>query len=392
MKIVIVRALRTPIGSFLGAFKDVSAVSLATTVSRAALEGLQSQDMADVLLGNVLQAGQGMNPARQVALASGLPVSAPGQTINRVCGSGMQAIISAVQALRAGDGELYLAGGAENMSRAPFLVQGMRPGHKFGHTPLVDSMLQDGLTDPTHNYHMGVTAENVATRFGITREEQDSFALESHRRAVQAQESGAFAAEIVPVSVPSRKGAVLIDRDESPRADTSLEALARLKPAFAPEGTVTAGNASGLNDGAAMVVVCTERYAERHNLEPLAEIVSYAAVGVDPGMMGLGPAAAVPVALRRAGLDIAAIERFELNEAFASQSLAVMRELGLSNEKVNLSGGAIALGHPIGASGARVVVTLLHGLRANRAEYGVGSLCIGGGMGIALVLRGAGTR
>ena len=387
MKIVIVRARRTAIGSFLGAFKDVSAVELASTVARDILPGLKADDVADVILGNVLQAGQGMNPARQVALASGLPLAAPVQTVNRVCGSGMQAVITAVQALKAGDGELYLAGGMENMSRSPFLLEGVRGGHKFGNTSLIDSMLLDGLTDPTHRYHMGITAENVAAKCGVTREEQDAFALDSHRRASAAQANGSFDEQIVPVTVASRKGPTIISKDESIRADSSMEALAKLKPAFQPGGTVTAGNASGLNDGAAMLAVCTEQYAKANSLEPLAEIVSYATVGIDPALMGLGPAAAVPKALERAGLDTGAIDLFELNEAFASQSIAVIRDLKLPPEKVNISGGAVALGHPIGASGARVIVTLVHALGREQKQYGVTSLCIGGGMGIAVVLR-----
>ncbi len=387
MKIVIVQARRTPIGSFLGAFKDVSAVELAKTVAREILIKINAEDVSDVVLGNVLQAGQGMNPARQVALGSALPMSAPGQTVNRVCGSGMQAIISAMQAMKAGDGELYLAGGAENMSRSPFLVEGMRAGHKLGNTSLVDSMVLDGLTDPTHQYHMGITAENVAAKFHLTREEQDAFALESHRRAAGAQSSGYFEEELVQVTVPSRKGPTIVSKDESIRPDTSMEALAKLKPAFQADGTVTAGNASGLNDGAAMIALCTAQYAQANNLQPLAEIAGYSTVGVDPAVMGLGPAAAVPRALQRSGLDLGAIDLFELNEAFASQSIAVIRDLKLSPEKVNVYGGAIALGHPIGASGARVVVTLLHALRKQQKEYGVASLCIGGGMGIALVLR-----
>ena len=387
MKIVIVRARRTAIGSFLGAFKDVSAVELATTVAKEVLVGLNAEDVADVVLGNVLQAGQGMNPARQVALSSGLPISTPGQTINRVCGSGMQSVISAVQALHAGDGEIYLAGGAENMSRSPFLVEGMRAGHKLGNTSLVDSMVLDGLTDPTHKYHMGITAENVATKFGLTREEQDTFALETHHRAAAAQANGYFDQEIVPVTLATRRGPIVVSKDESIRPDTSMEALARLKPAFQPGGTVTAGNASGLNDGAAVLALCTEQYAHAHGLEALAEIVSYATVGVDPALMGLGPAAAVPKVLQRAGLELGAIDLFELNEAFASQSIAVIRDLKLAPEKVNISGGAIALGHPIGASGARVVVTLIHALRTKQKQLGVASLCIGGGMGIAMVLR-----
>ena len=387
MKAVIVSARRTPIGAFLGAFKDVPAVTLAATLIKDILPGLDASDVADVLLGNVLQAGQGMNPARQAALAGGLPVSVPGQTVNRVCGSGLQAIVSAVQAIRAGDGQLFLAGGAESMSRAPFLVEGMRGGHKLGNTSLVDSMVLDGLTDPSHQYHMGITAENVAAKYGIGREEQDAFALESHRRATAAQESGAFDAEIVPVSVSSRKGPVVVSKDESVRPETSMEALARLKPAFQPNGTVTAGNASSLNDGAAMLAVCELAYAQAHGLQPLAEILSYAAVGVDPAYMGLGPSSAIPVALHRAGLDIGAIDLFELNEAFAAQSIAVCRDLDLAPEKVNPSGGAVALGHPIGASGARVAVTLIHALRKAGKEHGVASLCIGGGMGIAMVLR-----
>ncbi len=387
MKIVIAAARRTAIGSFLGAFADVSAVTLGTTVAQQILQGVDGNDVADVLVGNVLQAGQGMNPARQIALGAGLPITVPGQTINRVCGSGMQAVVSAVQAIRAGDGQLYLAGGVESMSRAPFLVQQMRRGQKLGDVGMIDSMVTDGLTDPTHRYHMGITAENVATECKVSREDQDAFALESHRRASVAQNDGTFDAEIVPVSVPSRKGPVITTRDESVRPDTSLEVLAKLKPAFKPEGTVTAGNASSLNDGAAMLVVCEAEYAQAHGLKPLAEIVDYACVGVDPAFMGLGPAAAVPRALARAGLSLDEIDLFEFNEAFAAQSLAVIRDLKLPAEKVNVSGGAVALGHPIGASGARVLVTLTHALRSRQKTHGVASLCIGGGMGIAMVLR-----
>ena len=387
MKIYITAARRTAIGSFLGAFADVPAVTLGSTVARELLHGIEGKDIADVLVGNVLQAGQGMNPARQIALDAGLPVSVPGQTINHVCGSGMQAVVSAVQAIRAGDGRLYLAGGVESMSRAPFLVQQMRRGQKLGDVGMIDSMVNDGLTDPTHRYHMGITAENVATEHQVSREDQDAFALESHRRATVAQNAGVFQEEIVPVSVPSRKGLIVVERDEGVRADSNLDALGRLKPAFKPGGTVTAGNASSLNDGAAMLLICDQQYAEAHDLEPLAEIVSYACAGVDPALMGLGPAAAIPLALQRAGLEINNIDLFELNEAFAAQSLAVCRVLALSQDKVNLSGGAIALGHPIGASGARVLVTLAHALQSRRQTHGLASLCIGGGMGIAVVLR-----
>ena len=389
MKIVIAAARRTAVGSFLGAFADVSAVTLGTSVAREVLAGVDGNDVADVLVGNVLQAGQGMNPGRQIALGAGLPVGVPGQTINRVCGSGMQAVVSAVQAIRSGDGRVYLAGGVENMSRAPYLVQQMRRGQKLGDVSMIDSMVNDGLTDPTHRYHMGITAENVAAAYEISRGDQDAFALESHCRATAAQENGTFHAEIVPVTVTTRKGPVVTERDEGVRADTSLEALARLKPVFKPDGSVTAGNASSLNDGAAMLLLCDGEYAQAHGFEPLAEIVSYACTGVDPALMGMGPAAAVPRALERAGLSIEDVNLFELNEAFASQSLAVCRDLSLPQEKVNVFGGAIALGHPIGASGARVLVTLAHALKSRQQIHGVASLCIGGGMGIAVVLRNA---
>ena len=387
MKIVIAAARRTAIGSFLGAFADVSAVTLGMTVAQEILLGVDGHDIADVLVGNVLQAGQGMNPARQIALGAGLPMSTPGQTINRVCGSGMQAVVSAVQAIRAGDGRLYLAGGVENMSRAPFLVPQMRRGQKLGDVGMIDSMVNDGLTDPTHRYHMGITAENVAGERQISRADQDAFALESHRRAALAQKSGDFDAEIVPVSVASRKGPIVTMRDEGVRHDTSIDALAKLRPSFKTDGTVTAGNASSLNDGAAMLLICSAEYAQAHGLEPLAEIVGYACTGVDPALMGLGPSAAVPKALESAHLKLDDIDLLELNEAFASQSLAVCRELRLAEKKVNVFGGAIALGHPIGASGARVLVTLAHALRSRQQTHGVASLCIGGGMGIAVVLR-----
>ena len=388
MKAVILGARRTPIGSFLGAFKDVPAVDLGIAAAAPLLGEVQGSDIADVIVGNVLQTGQGMNPARQIALRSGLPQPVPGQTVNRVCGSGMQALVSAMQGIAAGDGRLYLAGGAENMSRAPFLSLDMRTGRKMGDAALLDGLTHDGLTDPTHSYHMGITAENIAERWKITREEQDAFALESHRRATAAMDQKIFADEIVPVDVPGRKGSVRVESDESVRPDTSMEALAKLKPVFKRDGgTVTAGNASGLNDGAAMLTVASEEYAAAHGLAPLAEIVSYAAIGVDPALMGIGPTAAVPLALKRAGLQIQDIDIFELNEAFAAQSLAVVRDLGIGMERVNISGGAIALGHPIGASGARVVVTLAHALRRQNKELGVASLCIGGGMGIAVVVR-----
>jgi acetyl-CoA C-acetyltransferase len=385
--IVITAAKRTAIGAFMGSLKDVSAVDLGVAAVSPILADLVLEDIADVIVGNVLQAGQGMNPARQVALKAGLPVKTPGQTINRVCGSGLQAVVNAIQGLKSGDGRLYIAGGIESMSRAPFLLPQARGGNRFGHAEMVDSILSEGLTDPQLIYAMGITAENVAARWNVTREQQDCFSFESQRRAAAAKTEGAFAEELIPVNVPGRKGVTVFLQDEHARADTTLEGLAKLRPAFKPDGgTVTAGNSSGLNDGAAMLAVTTEDYAREHGLPILAEILSYATVGVEPELMGIGPASAVPAALSRAGLSLSDIDLFELNEAFAAQSIAVIRELQLDASKVNVTGGAIALGHPIGASGARVLVTLIHALRRKRKALGVASLCIGGGMGIAMVL------
>ena len=385
-KLVIVAAKRTPIGSFMGSFKDVSAADLGIAAAKGVLEGVNGEDIADVIVGNVLQAGQGMNVARQIGRGAGLPDHVPGITVNRMCGSGLQAVVSAMQGLKAGDGQLYLAGGTENMSRAPYLLPKAREGYRLGHGELQDSILVDGLTDVFGGYHMGITAENIAGQWNLTREMQDAFALESQTRAAAAQEGGHFADELVSVEVPSRKGPVQIDKDEYPRA-TTAEALAKLKPAFKKDGTVTAGNASGINDGAAMLVVATEEYAQANGLPILAEIVSYANIGVDPSIMGIGPAKAVPVALEKAGMTVADVDLFELNEAFAAQSLAVVHDLKADPAKVNITGGAISLGHPIGASGARVLVTLIHQLRRTNKETGVASLCIGGGMGIGMVIR-----
>jgi acetyl-CoA C-acetyltransferase len=385
--IVVTAAKRTAIGAFMGTLKDVSAVDLGVAAISPILAGLVLEDIADVIVGNVLQAGQGMNPARQVVLKAGLPVKTPGQTVNRVCGSGMQAVVNAIQGLKSGDGRLYIAGGIESMSRAPFLLAQARAGNRFGHSEMADSILSEGLTDPQLNYAMGITAENVAARWNITREQQDCFSFESQRRAAAAKTEGAFAEELIPVNVPGRKGVTVFLQDEHARADTTLEGLAKLKPAFKPDGgTVTAGNSSGLNDGAAMLAVTTEDYAKEHGLPILARILSYATVGVEPELMGIGPASAVPAALNRAGLSLSDIDLFELNEAFAAQSIAVIRELQLDASRVNVTGGAIALGHPIGASGARVLVTLIHALWRKRKALGVASLCIGGGMGIAMVL------
>jgi acetyl-CoA C-acetyltransferase len=387
VNLVITAAKRTPIGSFMGSLKDHSAVELGTVALKAVLEGLAPEDIADVIVGNVLQAGVGMNPARQIALQSGLPFTVPSQTVNRVCGSGLQAVVSALQALKAGDGELYIAGGVENMSRAPYLVPQARTGNRFGNVQLLDSILSEGLTDPTHQYVMGMTAEHLAQRWAISREDQDAFSVESQQKAAAAIRDGAFADEIVAVPPATSKGTTDFVVDEHPRANSTIESLARLKPAFLPKGgTVTVGNASGLNDGAAMLVVTTERYASQHNLHVLARVLSYGIVGVEPSLMGMGPAGAIPVALNNAGLQLHQVDLFELNEAFAAQSIAVVRDLGLDTAKVNVCGGAIALGHPIGASGTRIVVTLIHSLRRLSKRYGVASLCIGGGMGMALVL------
>ena len=393
--IVIVAAKRTPIGSFMGSLKDVSAVDLGITAAKAALDGVSDEvsgDIADVIVGCVLQAGQGMNVARQIGRGAGLPDAVPGQTVNRMCGSGLQSVVSALQGLKSGDGQIYLAGGTESMSRAPYLLPRAREGYRLGHGELLDTILTDGLTDVFHNYHMGMTAENLAEKYSISREEQDAFALESQNRAAAALEGGFFADEVVSVEVPSRKGPVTFSQDEYPRA-TSLEALGKLRPAFKKDGgTVTAGNASGINDGAAMVLLATESYARERGLPVLAEVKGYANVGVDPAVMGIGPAYAVPLAVKKAGLTMSDVDLFELNEAFAAQSLAVLRDLGqqgaeVDPARVNITGGAIALGHPIGASGTRVLTTLIHQLRRTGKETGVASLCIGGGMGIALVVQ-----
>ncbi|PIG96341.1 acetyl-CoA C-acetyltransferase [Deinococcus sp. UR1] len=385
-KLVIVAAKRTPIGSFMGSLQHVSAADLGVTAAKAVLDGVNGADVADVIVGNVLQAGNGMNVGRQVGIGAGLPQDVPGLTVNRVCGSGLQAVISAAQGIKAGDGRLYLAGGTESMSGAPYLLPRAREGYRLGHAQALDSILSEGLTDVFGNYHMGITAENIAEAWNLTREEQDAFALESQTRAAAAQAGGFFADELVSVEVPGRKGPTTFSADEYPRA-TTAEALAKLRPAFRKDGTVTAGNASGINDGAAMLLVASEEYAQAHGLPILAEIASYAAIGVDPAIMGIGPAKAVPVALNRAGMSVADVDLFELNEAFAAQSLAVVRDLNADPTRVNVTGGAVALGHPIGASGARVLVTLIHQLRRLGKETGVASLCIGGGMGIAIVVR-----
>jgi acetyl-CoA C-acetyltransferase len=387
---VILSACRTPIGAFGGALNDLSAVDLGAIVVREALArgGVTPSDVGDVVLGCVLQAGNGMNVARQAALRAGLPVETPGETVNRVCGSGMQAVVHAVEAIRVGYVDTIVAGGTESMSNAPYLLKGARWGYRMGNAEAIDSMLHEGLTCAIAACHMGITAEEVASRYNVSRLDQDAFAARSQQRAVSAIAAGHFKEEIVPVPVPQRKGEpVIVDTDEYPRAGTTADTLAALKPAFKKEGSVTAGNASGINDGAAAVVVTTGAKALKLGRRPLARILSYVSIGVDPKIMGMGPVPAVRKVLERAGLNMGDVDLFELNEAFAAQSVAVGRELGVDAAKVNVNGGAIALGHPIGASGARVLTTLIYALRARKLRYGVVSLCIGGGMGIAMAVQ-----
>ncbi len=387
--VVILSGCRTPIGAFGGALRDVSAVALGRIVVAEAVRraGIAPDAVDEVILGCILQAGLGMNPARQAAVLAGIPKSVPAHTVNKVCGSGLKAVMLAAQAIKAGDAEVVVAGGTESMSGAPYLVPGARWGQRLGHGELFDHMLHEGLTDAFADIHMGITAENVADKYQVTRAAQDEFAAQSQARAAAAIAAGSFKDEIVAVPVPQKKGAPLaFDTDEYPRA-TTTEALAKLRPAFRKDGSVTAGNASGINDGAAALVVASAERAPALGARPLARIAGYASVGVEPALMGIGPVEAVRKALRKAGLAISDIDLFELNEAFASQSLAVVRDLGIDAARVNVNGGAIALGHPIGASGARVLVTLLHAMRARSARRGVASLCIGGGQGVAMVVE-----
>ena len=387
---VILSACRTPIGSFGGVFKDLSAADLGATAIREAIAraNVNAADIGDVIMGCVLQAGTGMNVARQAAIKAGVPVEVPAETVNRVCGSGLQAVVHAVEAVKAGYVDLILAGGTESMSSAPYILKGARWGYRMGNGEIVDSMLNEGLTCAMNRCHMGMTAEEVAKRYHVSRADQDAFAAESQARAERAVNSGVFDKEIVAVEVPQKKGAALrVTRDEYPRPGTTADTLAALKPAFTKAGTVTAGNASGINDGAAALVVSTASWAQKNGRTPLARILSYCTVGVDPMIMGMGPVEAMRRAVDRAKLTLADLDAIELNEAFAAQSLAVVRELKLDPAKVNVHGGAIALGHPIGASGARVLVTLVYTLMARGGGRGAASLCIGGGMGTAMVIE-----
>ena len=389
-EVVIVAAVRTAIGSFGGSLKDISAVELGSLVIKNAIEraSLRPEQVDEVIMGNVLGAGLGQNVARQMSVRAGVPVTVPAFTINKVCGSGLKAVQLATQAVLCGDAEVVVAGGAENMSQAPYILPNQRWGSRMGNATVVDTMLRDGLTDGFEDFHMGITAENVAEQYGITREDQDSFALQSQKRAVAAVEAGRFKEEIIPVEIPQRRGEPLIfDTDEFPRKDASLESLSKLRPAFQKDGSVTAGNSSGINDGAAAVVVMSAEKAKELGVPVLATIKSYASAGLDPKVMGCGPIYASRKALEKAGLTVADLDLVESNEAFAAQACAVAKELNLDLEKVNVNGGAISLGHPIGASGCRILVTLLHEMQKRDAKRGLATLCIGGGMGTALIVE-----
>lgn len=389
-EVVIVSAVRTAIGSFNGSLKDVSAVELGATTIKHALEqaGVEPEEVDEVILGNVLQAGLGQNPARQASLKAGLPEEVSALTINKVCGSGLKAVHLATQAILAGDAEVVVAGGMENMSQAPYVLRNARSGFRMGDQKLIDSMITDGLWCAFNDYHMGITAENLCEKYEITREEQDQFSAWSQEKAVKAIEEGKFKDEIVPVEIPQRKGEPLIfATDEYPKKGTTTEKLGGLRPAFKKDGSVTAGNASGINDGAAVLVVMSRAKAEKLNLTPLVTIKGNASAGVDPSIMGIGPVKAVKKALEKASVSIEELELIEANEAFAAQSLAVDRELKFNKDILNVNGGAIALGHPIGASGARILVTLIHEMKRRQAKKGLATLCIGGGQGVATVVE-----
>lgn len=389
-EVVIVSAVRTPIGSFNGSLAPFGAVELGAMVIKAALEraGVAADQVEEVILGNVLQGGLGQNPARQAAIKAGIPAEVPSYTINKVCGSGLKCVNLAAQAIMAGDADIIVAGGMESMTNAPYVLDGKaRWGYRMGHSQVVDTMIKDGLWCAFNDYHMGITAENVAAKYDISRAEQDQLAYESQSKAAAAIERGEFNAEIVPVVIKTKKGEVVFDTDEYPRANATLEGMTALRPAFKKDGTVTAGNASGINDGAAALVVMSAEKAQELGLKPLARITSYGSGGVDPSIMGMGPVPATRKALDKAGLTVADLDLIEANEAFAAQFLAVGKELGFDKEKVNVNGGAIALGHPIGASGARILVSLLHAMEKRQAKRGLATLCIGGGQGVATIVE-----
>ncbi|MDC4250441.1 acetyl-CoA C-acetyltransferase [Clostridium perfringens] len=389
-EVVIASAVRTALGSFGGSLKDVPAVELGALVIKEALNkaGVKPECVDEVLMGNVIQAGLGQNPARQAAVKAGLPVEIPSMTINKVCGSGLRCVALAAQMIKAGDADVIVAGGMENMSQGPYVLRTARFGQRMGDGKMVDAMVNDALTDAFNGYHMGITAENIAEQWGLTREMQDEFAANSQMKAEAAIKAGKFKDEIVPVVIPQRKGdPIVFDTDEFPRFGTTAEKLAKLRPAFKKDGTVTAGNASGINDGAAALVVMSAEKAKELGVTPICKIVSYGSKGLDPSIMGYGPFYATKKALEGTGLTVADLDLIEANEAFAAQSLAVAKDLEFDMSKVNVNGGAIALGHPVGASGARILVTLLHEMMKRDAKRGLATLCIGGGMGTALIVE-----
>ncbi|MEO6197073.1 MAG: acetyl-CoA C-acetyltransferase [Dehalococcoidia bacterium] len=388
-EVVLAGAVRTAIGTFGGAFADAAATQLGGTVIAEALSraGVKPDQVDEVIMGNVLSAGLGMNPARQASIAAGLPDTVPCMTVNKVCGSGLKTVVLAAQSILLGDADIVVAGGMENMTASPYLLPKGRYGYKMGHGEIFDHMIKDGLWCALDDCHMGVTAENVAHDYEISRRDQDEFSYQSQKKTTEAWERGTFAAEIVPFEMKTRKGTVMVDKDEHFRADTTTEVLGKLRPAFAADGSVTAGNASGINDGAAAVVVMSRKKAEELGVQPMGTIRAYASAGVPPRVMGVGPIPATQKALAKTGLGIGDIDLIEANEAFAAQSLAVGRELGWNWENVNVNGGAIALGHPIGASGTRILVTLLHEMARRDVKRGLATLCIGGGQGIAMVVE-----
>jgi acetyl-CoA C-acetyltransferase len=387
--VVITAALRSAVGKFNGSIGKVPAADLGAQIIKALLtrSGVQPEQISEVIMGQVLTAGVGQNPARQALIRAGLPDAVPGMTIGKVCGSGLKATHLAAQAIKCGDAEIVIAGGQENMSASPHLLQGSRDGVRMGDAKLIDSMISDGLWDVYNNYHMGSTAENIARKYEISRREQDEFAAASQQKAEAAQKAGRFKAEISPIEIVSRKGTIFFDADEFIRPGTTVESLAELKPAFAKDGTVTAGNASGINDGAAAVMMMSSRKASELGLKPLARIRAYSSAGVDPKIMGMGPVPASQLCLKKAGWTHQELDLMEINEAFAAQAICVNRQMGWDSSKINVNGGAIAIGHPIGASGCRILVTLLHEMIRRDAKKGLASLCIGGGMGVALAIE-----
>jgi len=389
-EIVIASAARTAIGNFGGSLAPLTATELGVIAAKEAIRraGISASDLSESIIGNILSAGLGQNVARQIAIKAGIPDTAPAMAINKLCGSGLRAVSMAAQFIMLGDADVVLAGGTESMSNAPYLLMQGRNGFRMGHGQVMDSMILDGLTDSFNNYHMGITAENIAEQWKISREEQDEFAVASQNKAEAAQKAGRFTDEIVPVSIPQRKGdPIIVDTDEFPRHGLTIDKLSALKPAFKKDGTVTAGNASGINDGASMLIVMSADKAAQLGIKPLARIISYGNAALDPAIMGYGPVPATLAALKKAGLTIDDIDLIEANEAFAAQSIAVLRDLHLDPKKVNVNGGAIALGHPIGASGARILTTLIYEMKRRNLNRGLATLCIGGGQGTALIIE-----